>query len=58
MSLGMHKKEVSICSVCGKEFSRSAAYMPFFRKTTCSGKCRLISWALKESNKVMRRETK
>ena len=53
MSKNKHKQEEAICSVCGKNFKRSMVYMPCFRKPTCSGKCRLIAWALKEANKVM-----
>ena len=55
MPISKHKQETAICEVCQKPFKRSASYMPIFRKKTCSGKCRLIAWALKEANKVIKK---
>lgn len=52
MEKGKHKREKSDCVVCGKEFDRSASYMPEHRETTCSGKCRLIEWAEREQKKM------
>jgi predicted nucleic acid-binding Zn ribbon protein len=52
MSFGPHKQEDWDCVVCGKKFKRSASYVFELRKVTCSNKCRLIKWAIKEKNKM------
>ncbi len=57
MSNQIQEKEKAVCKVCGKEFSRSAAYMPTYRRTVCSGKCRLIDWADRSKKEMKRTKT-
>ena len=51
----MTKAEVEqiSCEVCRKPMQAKIKVV-FYKRKTCSDKCRQIAWALREANKVMK----